>query len=85
MRGCTGLRMTSDFLSHFNLETLKDLPGLDELKAAGMLDARPVMSSLPRESDDEVAVEMPDEDSEFSVWVSDEPETELELDAAAAE
>lgn len=29
---------TSDFLSHFGLETRKDLPGLDELKAAGLLD-----------------------------------------------
>jgi segregation and condensation protein B len=32
---------TSDgFLLHFGLETLKDLPGLDELKAAGLLDDR---------------------------------------------
>ncbi len=29
---------TADFLSHFGLETRKDLPGLDELKAAGLLD-----------------------------------------------
>ncbi len=29
---------TGDFLSHFGLETRKDLPGLDELKAAGLLD-----------------------------------------------
>ena len=28
------------FLDHFGLETLKDLPGLDELKAAGLLDDR---------------------------------------------
>ncbi|MGB9153763.1 MAG: SMC-Scp complex subunit ScpB [Alphaproteobacteria bacterium] len=78
---------TTEFLSHFNLETLKDLPGLDELKAAGMLDARPVMSNLPRESDDEAAVETPDEDNEFSVWVRDETELEAELEAemAAAE
>ena len=32
---------TSDqFLLHFGLETLSDLPGLDELKAAGLLDDR---------------------------------------------
>lgn len=32
---------TSDnFLLHFGLESLKDLPGLDELKAAGLLDDR---------------------------------------------
>ncbi|VVS97848.1 SMC-Scp complex subunit ScpB [Erythrobacter sp. EC-HK427] len=29
---------TPDFLSHFGLESRKDLPGLDELKAAGLLD-----------------------------------------------
>jgi segregation and condensation protein B len=76
---------TSDFLSHFNLETLKDLPGLDELKAAGMLDARPVMSNLPRESDDEADTSAPDEDNEFSVWVSDEAESAIEEDRASAE
>lgn len=32
---------TDDFLSHFGLESLGDLPGVDELKAAGLLDARP--------------------------------------------
>ena len=30
---------TEDFLSHFNLNELTDLPGLQELKAAGLLDA----------------------------------------------
>ena len=29
---------TPDFLSHFGLETRRDLPGIDELKAAGLLD-----------------------------------------------
>lgn len=29
---------TSDFLVHFGLSSRKDLPGVDELKAAGMLD-----------------------------------------------
>ncbi len=65
---------TPDFLSHFNLESLRDLPGLDELKAAGLLDARPVMSNLPRESDNEPDAEIPDEDNDFVAWVSDETE-----------
>jgi len=30
------------FLDHFNLNELNDLPGVDELKAAGLLDTRPV-------------------------------------------
>tara|TARA_R110000787_G_scaffold37246_1_gene94863 strand:+ start:1257 stop:2012 length:756 start_codon:yes stop_codon:yes gene_type:complete len=33
---------SQDFLDHFNLAELGDLPGLDELKAAGLLDTRPV-------------------------------------------
>ena len=30
---------TEDFLVHFGIETIKDLPGLQELKAAGLLDS----------------------------------------------
>jgi segregation and condensation protein B len=33
---------TDAFLVHFGLDALKDLPNLDELAAAGLLDARPV-------------------------------------------
>ena len=32
---------TDSFLVHFGLESVSDLPGMDELKAAGLLDARP--------------------------------------------
>jgi segregation and condensation protein B len=32
---------TDGFLEHFGLNSLTDLPGLEELKAAGLLDARP--------------------------------------------
>jgi len=31
---------TEGFLAHFNLETITDLPGRDDLKAAGLLDPR---------------------------------------------
>lgn len=34
-------RTTDAFLDHFGLASLDDLPGLDELKAAGFLDAQP--------------------------------------------
>ena len=33
---------TAAFLEHFGLNGLGDLPGVDELKAAGLLDTRPV-------------------------------------------
>lgn len=32
---------TPEFLLHFGLDNLTDLPGVDELKAAGLLDSRP--------------------------------------------
>ena len=36
--------LTSEaFLSHFGLESLQDLPGVKELKAAGLLDTRPAV------------------------------------------
>ncbi len=33
---------TDEFLSHFGLDNLTDLPGIEELKAAGLLQANPV-------------------------------------------
>jgi len=38
---------TAQFLDHFGLESLRDLPGLEELRAAGLLDARPAIAALP--------------------------------------
>lgn len=39
-------RTTAAFLDQFGLRGLDDLPGLEELKAAGLLDARPAISAL---------------------------------------
>ena len=44
---------TEQFLSHFGLEALGDLPGLDELKGSGLLDNRlPPGFAVPMPSDD---------------------------------
>ncbi|MGQ3670868.1 SMC-Scp complex subunit ScpB [Xanthobacter sp. TB0136] len=44
---------TGDFLVHFGLDSIQDLPGLDELKGAGLLDGRiPPGFSIPSPSDD---------------------------------
>jgi segregation and condensation protein B len=44
---------TEAFISHFGLEQLSDLPGLDELKGSGLLDGRlPPEFSVPMPSDD---------------------------------
>ncbi len=40
-------------MSHFGIEAISDLPGLDELKGTGLLDARlPAEFSIPSPSDD---------------------------------
>jgi segregation and condensation protein B len=53
---------TEGFLDHFGLESLRDLPGVDELKATGLLDKRPAIQTLtqsdefedePDDSDDQ--------------------------------
>ncbi|MDE1151151.1 MAG: SMC-Scp complex subunit ScpB [Micavibrio sp.] len=38
---------TQAFLDHFGLEKLEDLPGMEELKAAGLLDKRPAVEAMP--------------------------------------
>src|SRR6476619_3797204 len=44
---------TETFLSHFGLDAVGDLPGLDELKGLGLLDGRlPAGFSVPMPSDD---------------------------------
>jgi segregation and condensation protein B len=51
---------TEDFLIHFGLDNIKDLPGLADLKAAGLLDANlPPGFTVPSPTD--VAALMPDE------------------------
>lgn len=47
--------VTEGFLDHFGLESARDLPGLKELRAAGLLDNRPLpgTESLPGQGDDE--------------------------------
>ncbi|MEI6985692.1 MAG: SMC-Scp complex subunit ScpB [Rhodospirillaceae bacterium] len=37
---------TDHFLDHFSLTSLRDLPGVEDLRAAGLLDARPVLTAL---------------------------------------
>jgi segregation and condensation protein B len=52
---------TADFLSHFGLEALSDLPGLDDLKGSGLFDGTlPADFSVPEPSDDPAL--RPDED-----------------------
>ena len=43
---------TSAFLDQFNLESIMDLPGLDDLKASGLLDRRPAIEAIPGTPED---------------------------------
>lgn len=69
------------FLSHFSLDSIKDLPGLAELKGAGLLDSNlPPDFAVPDPTD--VAALMPDEDP---LEDGAEEETQLDLLADAEE
>lgn len=62
---------TTEFLDHFGLENLKDLPGIEELKAAGLLDTRPASQAFRGEDMQELL----DEADE-----ADEAETDQEIE-----
>jgi len=42
---------TNSFLDHFGLGTVMELPGLEDLKAAGLLDRRPAIDTVPGTGD----------------------------------
>jgi segregation and condensation protein B len=47
--------VTEQFLDHFGLESARDLPGLKELRAAGLLDSRPLPGQVGSESEEDEA------------------------------
>ncbi len=65
------LGTSREFLDHFGLETLKDLPGMQELKDAGLLDSRiPADLVVPQPSDDALSDEedpLDEDDAEFEM------------------
>jgi segregation and condensation protein B len=75
---------TNDFLDHFGLENLKDLPGMEELKAAGLLDTRPAtqafrgedMADLLEEDEEDVD---DDRDIEEELGLAEEPDNLVDL------
>ena len=57
---------TPEFLAHFGLESRRDLPGIEDLRAAGLLDPVDVaMEALDFEGGDETAEDDGD-DGEFA-------------------
>lgn len=57
--------VTQDFLDHFGLESARDLPGLKELRAAGLLENRPPPGNMPGLPDGEDEAEPVEGQSEM--------------------
>ncbi|MEZ5843756.1 MAG: SMC-Scp complex subunit ScpB [Hyphomicrobiaceae bacterium] len=80
---------TEAFLEHFGLESIRDLPGLAELKGAGLLDSNlppdfrvPVPTDVAALMPDELPLE--DEQEQEELALEDVPEEETEADDAPA-
>jgi segregation and condensation protein B len=72
---------TEEFLGHFGLDSIKDLPGLAELKGAGLLDGNlPPGFAVPEPSDvaalmpDELPLEDGEEQAEFALALTEDEE-----------
>ncbi|MBS0122788.1 SMC-Scp complex subunit ScpB [Thetidibacter halocola] len=57
--------VTQEFLDHFGLESARDLPGLADLRAAGLLESRPLPGGAPRAGDDDADDEIDEGQSEL--------------------
>ncbi|HTK84492.1 MAG TPA: SMC-Scp complex subunit ScpB [Patescibacteria group bacterium] len=81
---------TTSFMDHFGLEALTDLPGLDDLKASGLLDRRPALEALPTTGslfpEDEIAAaEDAEAEAEDEEEYEDDEESEDEEEAEESE
>lgn len=62
-------KTTPDFLSHFNLTSLNELPGIEDLRAAGLLDARPILETMPAAENTKASDDFAQDDEHFANWV----------------
>ncbi len=63
--------VTQEFLDHFALESSRDLPGLKELRAAGLLESRPAPGAMPELEDEDEADEADEADEDQSELFED--------------
>ena len=67
---------TTEFLEHFGLESCQALPGVEELRAAGLLDARSAISTLGTQAGHVVSDdESDDEEAAAAIELRGEPES----------
>ena len=57
--------VTEGFLDHFGLENARDLPGLKELRSAGLLESRPGVSLMPKVGEEDAEPESTEGQSEL--------------------
>ncbi|WP_135078141.1 SMC-Scp complex subunit ScpB [Terasakiella sp. SH-1] len=55
---------TVNFLDQFGLEKIDDLPGIEELKSAGLLDARPAINAYTVRGEMELPLDHPDQEQD---------------------
>jgi segregation and condensation protein B len=70
---------STDFLDHFGLARIEDLPGVEELKAAGLLDRRASVTTLAMRAEDHAVAEESEEAAAEAegiepIAMEDEPE-----------
>lgn len=76
---------TELFLDAFHLEGLEVLPGIEELKAAGLLDRRPGMGAIAMRADEAMQEPMPGEEEDplfeqQELWEGVETEEQIALE-----
>lgn len=75
---------TTEFLEHFGLESCEALPGIEELRAAGLLDARSAISTLGTQGNGILSGDdSDDEEAAAAIELRGEPELQADDDAAA--
>jgi segregation and condensation protein B len=68
---------TEGFLDHFGFASVKDLPGIEELKAAGLLDKRPAIAAYGATLTEE---QLADQDAEREAALEEAERLELSLE-----
>jgi segregation and condensation protein B len=79
---------TTEFLEHFGLESCGSLPGIEELRAAGLLDARSAISTLGTQGAGGHALsgdESDDEEAAAAIELRGEPDADAGEAAPAAD
>ncbi len=60
--------VTQEFLDHFGLESARDLPGLKELRAAGLLENRPPPGAAPQMGEGDVDADEATEEGQSELF-----------------